>query len=177
MYGTEIYSRKNINPMTNNLRPINRSIVVLSLQVIILLLTTDTIYGFINYFFLKVHFLRLTLPFDLHHYSIQILYLSHILKSFFQIFVLMQLIFKWKSQSYYIINEHLVKKEGLMTITEKNYDLKNIRSVTIQQSVLGKIFRFGNIVLEISALGGYKEILTIPFVSNPQIYESLLLHS
>lgn len=157
--------------------PIKRSIIVLSLQIIILLITTDTFYALINYFFLKVHFLGLTLPFDLHHYTILILYFAHILKSLIQIFFILQLIFKWKGQSYYIINEHLVKREGIFTITEKNYDLKNIKSVTIHQSILGKIFHFGNVVLEISASGGYKEKLTILFVSNPQIYEGLLSHT
>ena len=157
--------------------PIKRSIIVLSLQIIILLLTTDAVYGLINFFFLKVHFLGLTLPFDLHHYTILILYITHLLKSLVQIFFLLQLIFKWKGQSYCIINEHLVKKEGIFTITEKNYDLKNIRSVTVHQSIFGKIFHFGNVVLEISASGGYQEKLTILFVSNPQIYEGLLPHT
>ena len=157
--------------------PIKRSVIVLSLQIIILLLTTDSVYALINYFFLKVHFLGLSLPFDLHHFTILILYITHILKSLVQIFILLQLIFKWKGLSYYIINEHLVKKEGIFTITENNYDLKNIRSVTVHQSILGKIFRYGNVVLEISASGGYKEKLTISFVSNPQRYEGLLPHA
>ncbi len=157
--------------------PIRSSTVILIWQIIVLLIVTDVIYALINYFFLRVHFLNLNLPFDLDHYVIGILMIIHVFKTILQIYLLVQIVLKWAGQTYFIHNEHLVKREGIMTITEKSYDLKNIRAVTIHQSIIGKFFHFGDVVVETSASGGYMERFVIIGISNPQKYERLLLHT
>jgi uncharacterized membrane protein YdbT with pleckstrin-like domain len=61
-----------------------------------------------------------------------------------------------------------------MNCVEKIYDLDIVRSVSIRQSWLGKIFRYGTVNVEISASGGYTDRATLAGVSDPQQYEKML---
>lgn len=160
-----------------NTGPIRSSVIVLTTQIIIPLLFTDIIYALLSYFFLRVHFLNLGLPLNLDHYSLAILTIIHILKTLIQIYFVVQIVLKWAGYTYYIVDEHLIKREGIFTITEKSYDLKNIRTVAIHQSLIGKIFHYGDVVAETSASGGYMENVTLIGVADPQKYERKLLHN
>lgn len=63
---------------------------------------------------------------------------------------------------------------ALLNCSEKIYDLDIIRSVSIDQSWLGKIFKYGTMNIEISASGGYTDQITLFGVANPQKYENML---
>lgn len=76
--------------------------------------------------------------------------------------------------SYQITNRHLIHSMGIMNCTEKIYDLNIIRSISIEQSWIGKIFKYGTVNIEISASGGYTDQVTLFGVPNPQQYENML---
>lgn len=156
---------------------IRSSVVVLMVRLVSVILLIDITYAFINYFFLQVHFLNIPLTLDLNHYAIGLLMVIHILKTVLQIYFIGTIVMKWIGQIYFISSNHLVKREGVFNITEKSYDLKNIRSVTVHQSILGKLFHFGDVFVETSASGGYMEKVVLVSVNNPQKYEHSLQHS
>lgn len=161
----------------HELEPIRGSIVALVIRIATVLLFGDVSYALLSVFFLKIYFLNLELPFDLHHHSILILAISHVVKNFIQLYFIMLIASNWVSKTYFIINKQLIKRSGVFTNEEKIYDLKNIRSVIVRQSLVGKFFHYGDVTAETSASGGYMENVTLIEVADPQKYESKLLHS
>ena len=154
--------------------PIRGSVIIMVLQLIILLVFTDLIYILINVFLMRVYYLKLTLPFDLHHKILLLLAFLHIVKSIVQIYSILVIVFRWIGRSYYIVDKKLIKRQGLFSVKEKIFDLNNIRSVTVNQSFLGKLLQFGDVVIETSASGGYMDKIILAAISNPQRFESRL---
>ncbi len=162
--------------VTPTIELIRGSVVVMVWQLVIFLIFTDAIYTLINTFLLQVYFLQLTLPFDLHHKILLLLTLLHIGKSIIQIGFVVIIVTHWVGRSYYIIEKHLIKRQGLFSIKEKIYDLGNIRSVTVNQSFLGKLLHFGDVVIETSASGGYMDKIFVTGIANPENFETKLRH-
>ena len=79
-----------------------------------------------------------------------------------------------KNQSFVVTGHELIHRTGLFTIKETIHDLRNIRSVTIQQSLVGKLFHFGSINVEISASGGFQEFIYLPAIAYPEQFQHLL---
>lgn len=154
-----------------NKEPIRASVATLAIQLISLLIFTDVVYSVINFFLMKVYFLQGILPFDSHRYIVLILALLHIGKSIFQVVFVLKFVLKWIGSSYFIADAHLVKRSGIMSVVEKTYDLDNIRSVTVNQGVLGKLFHFGDVVIETSASGGYMDQIVLAGLANPEQFE------
>ena len=118
-----------------------------------------------------MYFLQGILPFDTHRYIVLILALLHIGKSIFQVIFVLKFVMKWIGSSYFIIDSRLVKRDGIMSIVEKTFDLDNIRSITINQGILGKLLHYGDIVIEISAPGDYLDHILLPNLTDPQGFE------
>ena len=156
--------------------PIRGSVIIMVWQLVIFLIFTDIIYTVINSFLMRVYFLQLTLPFDLHHKIFLLLLFLHIAKSVIQIFFVITIVFYWISKSYYVVEKHLIKRQGIFSVKEKIYDLGNIRSITVNQSFLGRFFHFGDIVIETSAAGGYMDKILVSGISNPENFEAKLRH-
>ncbi len=154
-----------------NKEPIRASVATLAIQLVSLLIFTDLVYSIINFFLMKVYFLQGVLPFDTHRYIVFILAALHIGKSIFQVIFVLKFVMKWISESYFIAEAHLVKRSGIMNMIEKTYDLDNVRSITVNQSVLGKLFHFGDVLIETSASGGYMDQIILAGVSNPEQFE------
>lgn len=154
-----------------NKEPIRASVATLAIQLISLLIFTDLVYSVINFFLMKIYFLQGVLPFDTHRYIVLILALLHIGKSIFQVVFVLKFVMKWIGNSYFIAEAHLVKRSGIMSVIEKTYDLDNVRSVTVNQGVLGKLFHFGDVVIETSASGGYMDQIILAGVSHPEQFE------
>lgn len=156
--------------------PLRGSVVVLIWQLVIFLIFTDAFYVIINTFLMRAYFLKLTLPFDLHHMIVLLLAIVHIIKSIFQIFFIVATVLNWIGKSFYLVEKHLIKHQGLISKKEKIYDLNNIRSVTVKQTLLGKLLHFGDVVVETSASGGYKDKILIGGIANPEKFEEKLRH-
>ena len=154
-----------------NTEPIRASVATLAIALISLLIFTDVIYSIINFFLMKVYFLQGVLPFDTHRYIIFILAMLHIGKSIFQVIFVLKFVMKWIGSSYFIVDSRLVKRDGIMSIVEKTFDLDNIRSITINQGILGKLLHYGDIVIEISAPGVYLDQILLSNLTDPQKFE------
>lgn len=154
--------------------PIRESLVVFILKIASVLIVADMVYAILNFVLLRAFFLNHELPFNIHDMTAYILTLLHIAKTALQVWGISTIVFRWVGNSYHITDKHLVHHEGIMNCVEKIYDLDIVRSVSIQQSWLGKIFRYGTVNIEISASGGYTDQVTLFGVSNPQQYEKML---
>lgn len=156
---------------TINHEPIRASVATLAISLVSLLIFTDAVYSIINFFLMKVYFLQGVLPFDTHRYIVLILALLHLGKSIFQVIFVLKFVMKWIGNSYFISEAHLVKRSGIMSIIEKTYDLDNVRTVTINQGLLGKLFHFGDVLIETSASGGYMDQITLVGLADPEQFE------
>lgn len=154
--------------------PIRESLVVFILKIASVLIVTDVVYAVLNFVLLRAFFLNHELPFRMHEAAPYLLTLLHLGKTTLQVWGISAIVFRWVGNSYHITDKHLVRREGIMNCVEKIYDLDIVRSVSIQQSWLGKIFRYGTVIIEISASGGYTDQVTLFGVTNPQQYERML---
>lgn len=153
---------------------IRENLVLFIIKIASLLIVTDLIYAVLNFILLRAFFLNHKLPFNIHDVAAYILFFLHLAKTALQIWGISAIVFHWVGNSYHITKEHLVHRKGIINCIEKIYDLDIIRSVSIQQSWLGKIFKYGTVNIEISASGGYTDQVILFGVSNPQQYEKML---
>ena len=154
--------------------PIRESLILFIIKIASVLIITDTIYAALNFILLQAFFLNHVLPLNLHEFAPYILTILHLAKTVLQVWGISSIVFQWVGNSYQITKRHLVHTMGVMNCTEKIYDLNIIRSISIQQSWIGKIFKYGTVNIEISASGGYTDQVTLFGVSNPQQYENML---
>lgn len=171
---TEGQQDSDFNPQVAITEPIRESLVLFVIKITTVLIVTDLIYAILNFILLRAFFLNHELPFQMHSSAPYILTFLHLVKTTFQVWGISAIVLRWVGSSYHITDKHLVRREGIMNCIEKIYDLDIVRSVSIHQSWLGKIFRYGTVNIEISASGGYTDQVTLFGVSNPQQYEKML---
>ena len=154
--------------------PIRESVVLFVIKIATILISVDLVYAVLNFVLLRTFFLNIRLPFNLHDQTASILTLLHLGKTILQLWGISTIVFRWVGNSYYITEKHLVRHEGILNCLEKIYDLDIVRSISIQQSWLGKVFKYGTVRIEISASGGYTDHVSLVGVGNPQQYEKML---
>lgn len=154
------------NRSLNSHEPIHGSIFLLALKLFVILFATDTIYLLIDRVLLE------TVQMDVYHNLILLLTGFYILKSFVQITLVMWVVFHWLYHKYHIdyAQKKLYEYKGFLHTKEHMSDLKNVRDVSMEQTIWGKIFNYGNIVLTISASGGYVEKVIIKRIHEPSLY-------
>lgn len=164
------------DPLTSNAEPIRESLVLFIIKIASVLIITDLVYAAINFVLLRAFFLNHELPLNLHDLTVYILTILHLVKTVLQVWGISAIVMRWVGNSYAITEKHLVHHEGVLNRLVKIYDLDIIRSVSIRQSWLGKVFRYGTVNVEISASGGYTDQIILYGVSNPWLYEKMLRH-
>ena len=137
--------------------PIRESLVVFIIKIASVLIFIDLFYVVLNFVLLRAFFLNHELPFNIHDQTAYILTFFHFVKTVLQVWGISAIVFRWIGNSYHITDKHIVHHQGVLNCIEKIYDLDIVRSISIQQSWLGKIFRFGTVNIEISASGGYTD--------------------
>lgn len=71
----------------------------------------------------------------------------------FAIFILLQLIFtifillEWSYESYIIRSDRIDHRSGIFSRKTDSYSLRDIRSASITEGVMGKLFNYGSIIL------------------------------
>jgi uncharacterized membrane protein YdbT with pleckstrin-like domain len=71
----------------------------------------------------------------------------------FVVFILLQLIFtifillEWSSETYTISSDKIEHKVGTFSRKTQSYSLKDIRSASITEGVMGRLFNYGSIIL------------------------------
>lgn len=154
---------------TENIKPFRGSIILLALKLTLLTVIFDLFYSLI--FYILSQYLNL-LPnsYDLH----LILIFAFIVKTIIEVSFLIYIILSWSNTLFYIKDNHLVTKRGVFHTYEDVYDFKTIRAIEVEQSLIGKILHFGNIVVKSSASGGYQVIVTLLGLNDPQKKERIL---
>jgi len=169
----EIFNSKSNEPkktVDQYIEPVRGSISILIIKVLLILFIFDSLYTIFFYVFS----LQLNLPIDLRHHIALALVIIHIGKIILQIFLLLQVILTWTNSIYFFTNDHIIKRSGIFNVAEEIFHYQNIRSISIKQSLVGKIFNYGDILLKTSASGGYKNNIILFGIDNPKKYEEIL---
>lgn len=150
------------------------SIYQLFITIIVGLAGIDFLYTIGTFLLSKTYIVQTPLPFDLHHHVFFLMFMLGLVKSVVQFTWISSSIIRWATQSFVVSGHELIHRTGLFTIKETIHDLRNIRSVTIQQTLLGKLFHFGSINVEISASGGFQEFIYLSAIAYPEQFQHLL---
>lgn len=144
--------------------PLRESIVLLIMKVFLIMFLFST-----AFFAVELFVLRLDLPTDYHIYVTVFLFVGHIFKSLLEVYFVLNILMRWLGNVYYfdVEERRLIKREGILTVREKIYDLKIIRSIAIQQSLFGRLLRYGNITITTSASGGYNDQIYLNGIPDP----------
>lgn len=150
--------------------PIRGSMVILVAKLLVIFVFFELLYAGIYYVFT----LGISLPFDLHHHVTLAIFILEIVKILTQVYLVITVALLWANNTFYIDGENLIKKTGIINIKEDMYELNTVRSMTVDQSWLGRIFHYGDITLKTSASGGYQVIVTIDGIQTPQKYKQMI---
>ena len=165
----EIFSSKH-DEKEKFFEPVRGSIAILIVKLLMILVLFDGIYSLIFYLLT----LGISLPFDLHHHISELLFGLQLIKNILQMVLLLYVVLGWANNLYFFTDRHIVKRTGTLHVNEEMYHYDNIRSITINQSWLGKLFHYGDIILKTSASGGYQDDIVLTEIENPQKYQSML---
>ena len=96
------------------------------------------------------------------------------LKNLFQVALIIYVILSWYNNVYHLTKDHLIKREGIIKIRERVFNLGEISSVKVYQSPLGKVFNYGDIIITTNDSGNNQEDLYLTGISNPKEYRQML---
>ena len=169
----ELFNRRRIDIKEKKdyvTEPVRGSISVLIIKMLVILALFDGAYSIIYY----VLNLGISLPFDLHHHAAILLLITQFVKTILQMTLLLRIVLQWANNVYFLTDEHIIKRSGLLKIQEETFHYENIRSITIHQSWIGKLFNYGDILLKISASGGFQDDIELSGIENPQKHKKRL---
>lgn len=161
---------RNHEERKQELEPIRGSIVTLVVKLAMLLFLFEVLYAAI-YYFVNLGF---SLPFDLHHHIAWSLFAFEILKILMELYLIVYVTLAWANNAYYLAGKHLIRRKGIVHVEEDVFHFDNIRSISVDQSFLGRIFHYGDITLKTSASGGYQGDIVMMEIADPKRYEEKL---
>lgn len=156
---------------SHEFEPIRGSVSLLVFRLFLILFFIDTSYSLLTLFVFELEIFQ-----NYHYQLIGILFLAHFIKNAFSIYLVLSIVLKWVSIVYFVTDKYIMQREGVLSTKEKIYDLKNIKSVTVQQGLIGKLFHYGDIQISSHGLGGKTENIYISDVSNPEKYKEIFKH-
>ncbi len=165
----ELYNRRQ-NKKGELFESVRGSTTVLMVKLLVILVLFDAAYAFISYLLT----LGISLPFDLHHHISELLLGLQIIKNVFQMILILNVVLACTNNLYFFTDRHIIKRTGILHVNEEMYHYDNIRSITVNQSWIGKVLNYGDIVLKISASGGYQDDIVLTGIENPKKYQSFL---
>lgn len=166
----EVFNGRSERGSESIMRPVRSSAALLVIKLALVVVLFDTIYSLIFYF-LNIFFHT---PIEWHHTISIWMLLLVFAKILAEVGFLVYTVISWMNTTYQIERGHLVVKRGLFHTVEDVYELKTIRAVEVDQTLFGKIFHFGDVILKTSASGGYQVIVTLMGITNPYKYEEKL---
>ena len=154
----------------SNIEPIRGSIAILVIKIVVILMLFDVIYSLLFY----AASIQFNFPIDWHHHISVGLFIISLIKNIFQAYLIVFLVLSWANNVYCLFGKHLIIKHGIFTVNENTYDLELTRSISLHQSVFGKLLHYGDIIIKSSASGGYQGDLALVGISDPEKYQKLL---
>lgn len=89
----------------------------------------------------------------------------------FNLYLILNVIFSWLSIEYILRNDEIVIRQGLIKSKETTYEIANLQSMSINQSLMGRLFNFGTIRLFNPVL---KEEIFLEDIPNPKLYGAII---
>ena len=155
--------------LQKSLHHIHDSAVLLAARVVFAFLAVELLYYVFIYF---LFFTELGLSIQ-YQRSYLILFPS-LFKFILQIYYVVFVVLSWVKNNFYITEDKIVHCKGILTIDEEIYDISSIRTVKSHQSLVGRIFNYGDVIVEVSASGGYHKDILLRGIVNPKKYERIL---
>lgn len=162
---TDIYNENEELTLNSNSKPIHGSMFLLTIKIIFAVFIFDIFYA------LALYLLALIIG---HPITAAMFLSSLFVKNISEVSLVVYIVLQWATTIYYISGNHLISRKGIFHIKEDVYEFKTIRSLEIEQSILGRIFHYGNVVLKTSASGGYLVVVTLMGLADPQSQEKIL---
>ncbi len=158
--------------MAANVHPQNQQICLSVARLLVLCLVAmfliETAYALC-----MVAYLQLNPPIDYGRPFILVLWGVHTLKFIALAYFVGHIIARDLSRRVSILGQNLVYTTGIIRVDDKIYGLGQLRSISVDQGLLGKMFHYGDIHLTFGA-SGYTESLCLDGVHEPKRYEDLL---
>ncbi len=156
--------------LEHDLEPIRGSVIIFAIKLFFTLILFETIYSIV----FGVFQVGLNLPIEWHHHTSVGLLIINGIKVVIEFVVILYLLFQWTGSSYFITPKHIIKRNGILQNKEDVFHFDNIRSISVEQSLFGKFFNYGDITLKTSASGGYQDDVVLLGIDNPHKYETIL---
>lgn len=96
-----------------------------------------------------------------------IIILEILLIQIFNLYLVINVIFNWIGVEYILRTDEIIIKKGILKLKETTYEIANLQSMSINQSLFGRLFNFGTIRLFNPVL---KEEVFIENIPNPSFY-------
>jgi uncharacterized membrane protein YdbT with pleckstrin-like domain len=79
----------------------------------------------------------------------------------------------WKQREYILTNRRVVKQEGVFSVSSFDAPLDKINNVFHRQTLMGRLFKYGNVGLETASEQG---TTVFDFLSRPLDFKNALVH-
>ena len=156
-----------VNPAFETIEPIRRNSILLAARIFLILFLADTIYSLL---LLAPILGYVSAPWNESY--IVFLWVAHTVKTIFLTYLIITQVISWISTLYYVQNEHFIRQRGVFHIKETVFQLHDIESVHLNQSWLGKLFNFGDVIVTF-LIARQKEEVNLYAINHPEIYEDL----
>lgn len=155
--------------LQKSLHHIHDSAFLLGVRVVFAFLAVELLY------YVFIYFLFFTeVGMAIQYQRSYIILFSSLLKFILQTYYVVHIVLSWVKNNFYITEDKLVHCKGILTIDEEIYDTSSIRSVKSHQSLVGRMFNYGNVTVEVSASGGYHKEILLRGIVSPKKYERIL---
>jgi uncharacterized membrane protein YdbT with pleckstrin-like domain len=155
------------NNIQKSYHHIRGSVILLALRIFFSLFVVDTVYAALLVLFLFTNYAT-----EYHAYVFLLLWLLHTAKFVLQAYVLLFLVIRWATITYYIHDHQLIRYQGAYQPDETIFELDFIKSVDLNESWLGRLLNYGNIILVVSS-SGYRQDVRLEGIADPQKYERI----
>lgn len=157
------------NNLPASLHHIKENLILVSVKLFFGSIIIESLYAVFVYFFL---FSPLGTPFQ--NLALPVLFFSQLVKFIIQIYFVLFITLSSLKSDYYLSEEEICAYSGVVWTDEEIYPLRAVKSIALRQSWLGKTLNYGNIVVEMTASGGYHKTLVLRGISDPKKYEHTL---
>lgn len=150
---------------------VHGSISLLVIRLFIVLFVIDSAHSLLSLFVFDLPLLN-----EFHIELTLLMFITHVIKNVFEIYVVISMVLSWAHNTYSITARQIIHKQGVLNIKENVYDIKTVRAITVKQGLFGKILNYGDIAIKTSASGGYQDDIFLTGIPRPHEYKELLKH-
>lgn len=152
--------------LPSHIHHIHGSVALLAMRIFGVLLIVNTIYA--------VTLLFGGLGTDYHQAVFWLMWVVHFAVFIFETYLILLVVIPWTTTIYYLSDQKLVKHSGILRLEENIYTLDAVRSIDLKQSWIGRLFNYGDLIIEATDFGGYRHLIRLPGISDPRKYEQIL---